>query len=147
MDSAQLVQILLSAVLFLGVWALFRRILQPFIANVEERQARTFGDEHAAVEMRQKTKLLDAEIEELLRQARHEGAVLRDQKIAVAKAEAQRQLEQAEAWASAEFDQGEAEIRKVKERALGEAPGEIDKLSRLVVERALMSGGSQRVVH
>ena len=147
MESAQLIQIVLSAVLFIGVWSMLRRVLQPFIANVEERQARTFGDEHDAVEMRQKTRLLDAEIEELLRQARHDGATVRDAKIAAAKAEAQRQLEAAEAWANAEVEKGEAEILKTKNQAMAEAPAEIEKLARLVVDRALMSGGAERVVH
>lgn len=146
MTAEQLIQIIASALLFLGVWALFRRILVPFIKNVEERQERTFGDEHSAVEKRQKVKVLDAEIEELLRRARLEGAESRDAKVAAAKKEAQQMLESAEAWAAEELKKAEDEVVRVKTRALSEVPSEVEKLSRLVVERALSSGGSN-VMH
>ena len=147
MEKAQLIQILASSGLFLVVWYCFRSILNPFLKNVEERQARTFGDEEAAQEKRQKVKLLDVEIEELLRQARHEGAQVRDAKVAQAKQEAQKVIEQAETWAAAEIENGEDEVAVLKQRALCDVAGEVEKLSRLVVDRALSSGSGSPVVH
>jgi F0F1-type ATP synthase membrane subunit b/b' len=145
MEAAQLVQILCSAGLFLAVWFCLRGVLKPFIANVAERQDRTFGDETAASEMRQKAEVLDVELEDALRRARQEGAQARDARINAAKKEAQSMLEQAEAWAAAEVKKGEEEVARVKQRALAEVPAEVDKLSRLVVERALSSGGPSLV--
>lgn len=147
MEKAQLIQILASSGLFLVVWYCLRSVLKPFLENVEERQARTFGDEDAAVEKRQKAKLLDAEIEELLRQARHEGAQSRDAKVSLAKQEAQKLIDQAEAWASGEIEKGEKEVLSLKQKAMNEVPSEVEKLSRLVVERALSSGKGSPVVH
>ena len=56
-----------SAVIFLCVWAFLSRVLlKPFLALIEEREARTVGDEHSAVEMKKDAKLLQAKAEEEL---------------------------------------------------------------------------------
>ena len=133
-----LIEALASAGTFLFLWAVLGNLVfKPFLALVEEREARTLGDEEAAIEKRQAAKGIQTEIDEKLRAARTEGIALRDERVQQAKQEAQAILDRATELASQELKKAELSIAEVKQKALSDLSAEAEKLSHLVVERAL----------
>ncbi len=140
-------EILASAVTLIALWVIFGHLIfKPFMRLVEEREARTTGDESQAHEKRSQTKALQAKIDEKIREARIQGIMLRDDSVNEAKKEAQAIIDRAADQAAQELKRAEQEIAAVKAKALSELPGEAEKLSKLVVSRALTTDSS-RTVH
>jgi F-type H+-transporting ATPase subunit b len=138
MDQMVIIQAVASAATFCLLWAVLGNLLfKPLFQLLEEREARTSGDEQAAVEKRHESKELAAQIEEKLRIARVDGAQLRDSRVAQAKKEAQEILDRANTHAAEELKRAEKMIAELKAKAMAELPAEVEKLSQLVVSRAL----------
>lgn len=136
-----------SAVIFLCVWAFLSRVLlKPFLALIEEREARTVGDEHSAVEMKKDAKLLQAKAEEELRLCRLAGIEARDARVQAAKEEGQRLVERTSANAAEELKRAQDSIEQLKVQAYREIPAEAEKLADLVLAKALSTEMS-RTVH
>ena len=52
-DSGVIIEIALSAGIFIALWQLLSKLLfEPFLAVIEEREARTVGDEKNAAQVR-----------------------------------------------------------------------------------------------
>ena len=140
-------EIVASAVTLIALWVIFGHLIfKPFMRLIEEREARTTGDETDAQEKRARTKALQAQIEESIRQARVEGILLRDERVNHAKKEAQTIIDRAADQAAQELKKAEQQIAEVKAKAVAEIPAEAEKLSKLVVGRAL-STDSSRTIH
>jgi len=140
-------EIVASAVTLIALWVIFGQLIfKPFMRLIEEREARTTGDESQAQAKRARAKALQAQIEESIRQARVDGILLRDERVNHAKKEAQTIIDRAADQAALELKKAEQEIAEVKAKALAELPGEAEKLSKLVVGRAL-STDSSRTIH
>ncbi|MFN8390466.1 MAG: ATP synthase F0 subunit B [Bdellovibrionota bacterium] len=136
----------LSAATFIVLWiVLGNMVFKPLFQLIEEREARTSGDEQAAVERRQEAKDLAATIEEKLRAARVDGVQLRDARVAQAKREAQAILDRAEESATEELRRAQQMIDDLKARALGELQPEAEKLSQLVVARAIAQNATDTI--
>lgn len=142
-----LVDGLTSAGALLLLWLVVGKgLLQPFFDLVDERENRTSGDEHSAVEKRSEAKALLLEVEDRLREARLAGITARDAIVDRAKAEAQVIVDRASQAAGEELRRAEESIAELKSRAMQELPLESEKLSQLVLSRAL-EGTSASVMH
>ena len=135
-----------SAILFLFVWAFLSRVLlKPFLALIEEREARTVGDEHSAQEMKKEAKALQAKAEEALRLCRLAGIEARDAQVEVAKQEGHRLVERASGAAADELKRAQESILQLKLQAQREIPTEAEKLADLVIAKALSTEMSHTV--
>lgn len=136
--SIQIAEAVSSAVVFIVLWRfLATALFKPFLANYQEREARTVGDEHSASEMKNKTKQLSRRIEEELNGARLEGISLRDEQINAAKVQAQELLDRASAAAQEEIKRASLKVQEMKKRAESELPQEVERLAQLVITKAL----------
>ena len=141
-----LVEMIFSAATFLVLWSVLgNKLFKPYFRLLEEREARTLGDEQLAVEKRHEAKQLAADLEEQLRTARLEGIRRRDERVSKAKAEAQVIVDRAAEQASQELKRAQQQIAELKAKALGELPQEAEKLSKLVVSRALATDTSSTI--
>lgn len=141
-----IVEAVFSATTFLVLWSVLGNVLfKPYIKLLDEREARTSGDEDVAIAKRQEAKSLQAEIEEQLRIARLEGIRTRDERVSAAKREAQVVIDRAAEQAAQELKRAEQSIAELKSKALAELPAEAEKLSKLVVSRALSTNTSNTI--
>lgn len=139
-------EIAASAATFIVLWfVLGHLIFKPFFQLLEEREARTIGDEHSAQEKKIRAKVLEQQVAEKLREARLAGIVQRDERVKIAKTRAQETIDLAAKHASDELARAEEQIAGLKNRALEELAAEAEKLSGLVVTRALASDTSQTI--
>jgi F0F1-type ATP synthase membrane subunit b/b' len=147
LDGPILQHVILSAALFLFVWqVLGRGVFKPFFEVIEEREAKTSGSEDLAHRKRDELKRLNVELAVSLQEARLQGLTSRDELVQRAKLEAQTIRENAMASASEEIALAKVEIERLKLRAQGDLLTEIERISDLLVGRAL-EGPSGRVVH
>ncbi len=142
-----LFEILSSTATFLALWfVLGHLIFKPFFNLIDEREARTVGDEHDAQDIRNRIRIIQAQTDEQLREARVEGIVLRDERVNQAKKEAQVVIDREAQAAAVELKRAEQQIAELKAKAMSELPQEAEKLAKLVVSRALATEGS-RTIH
>ena len=147
MKEAQIIfEIAASAGTFIVLWVVLgHMIFKPFFQLLEEREARTTGDEHAAQEKKNRARMLRQQVDEKLREARLSGITQRDERVKVAKERAQEIVELAMKQAGEQLTLAESQIEALKTRALQDLPGESQKLSDLVISRALASDTSQTI--
>lgn len=133
-------QILISGLIFLGVWGLIGNTLfVPYLSLLSEREDRTVGYEKAAQEKLRDSKIVADQIEAALRSARLRGIKERDALVGEAKARTAKIVEQAKAAADAEIATARTQIEQLKTKARNELGQEADALAGLVVTRALES--------
>lgn len=140
-------QIIVSGCLFLVVWAyLGNYVFKPFFSVLEEREARTSGDEKKAQERVRQSKSLTEKIEEELLAARLEGIRRRDALIEEAKGHANSLLEAGTKESEARIATARAEIESHSVRARSEVTAEAEKLAAVVRQRVL-DVPSDTIVH
>lgn len=136
-----------STATVLVLWyVLGNHVFKPFFALIDEREARTTGDEHDAVDLRNRQRALQAQIEEKLRDARIAGVMMRDDRVNQAKKEGQAIIDREAQQAAIELKKAEAQIAELKAKAQAEVPLEASKLAKLVASRALATEQS-RTIH
>jgi len=141
------IQLGIPALTFITVWYLLgNSVFKPFLANLEEREDRTTGDEKRAAEARQKTAQLHIKLEEQLKIARLEGIRMRDDYAAQAKLEAGRTQDQALQVALKQLDGARAEIETIKAKVRSELQGEAQALSGAILDK-LLRNSAERVIH
>lgn len=137
----------LSAAIFLVIWMVVgNRVFKPFLANLEEREERTKGDEKRAVAARAKAQQLSAKFEEEIKQARLAGIRHRDDYVATAKAEAAKIVEQALDRSMRELDTARAELDALKGKVRTELSQEAQVLSGAILDK-LLRGSGERLIH
>ena len=133
-----LVHVVVSAVLFLLIWQILSRIFfKPVFKVLEEREARTYGDDHGAQRIKDQAQDLTHKIEAQIRIARADGIKKRDEVIAKSEREANKILENGQRKAAARLKEAQLEIHQLKDRAKKELAIETDKLANEVVSRVL----------
>lgn len=143
-----LVQIQISGVIFLLVWAVFGNLVfKPFLDLVAEREEKTVGSTRHAAEKKRESRSLEQKVEEELREARLEGIQQRDKLAEAARKQSQQVLEAADAAAREEIRKAQLEIDELKSRAEQELAQEAAALAELVVKRALTPVSSEHYVH
>lgn len=142
-----LINILAAACLFLVVWGVLGRFLfKPYLALLNEREARTKGDAMLALRKREQSRERRQIIEERLRQARIEGISVRDSKIDEAKIFAQQIVSEAVEEARIQSENTLREIELLRIEAFEQLSNDSQTLSNLIVEK-LTEESSGRVLH
>ncbi|MCB0358104.1 MAG: ATP synthase F0 subunit B [Bdellovibrionales bacterium] len=145
-NAAQLTEILSSAALFLVMWAILGNLIfKPYLAMLEEREARTTGDERRADELAKKAQLVRADVEKELRETSLHGIRLRDERVAAAKAQAQKITDAATERAQRTLESARADIATERERALAALAADADSLAETMLSQALGAGQSHSV--
>lgn len=148
-EQAQIAtEIAASAALFIFVWWFLRgRVFLPYIAVIEEREARTTGDADKA-KAGEKEKLdLQRLINDELREARYEAIQRREEKLKAAKQQANLIAEQANAAAQQELDKSRVAIAQLKAQAEREVQTQVPALAAQIIEQVVSNKGASRVVH
>lgn len=105
-------QVAVSSVLFLILWyVLGHKVFKPFFAVLEQREARTAGDEKLAQETKKEAEQLTSEIDGILAQARLAGISARDSEVMAAREEAKVTLERVKQASDLELEKARASIR------------------------------------
>ena len=132
------IHVVVSAVLFIVIWQILGRLFfKPVLKVLEDREARTLGDEQRAHELKEEAKDLTHHIESQLRVARAEGIRKRDEIIAKAEREAHKILEHGQRQAAAKLKEGQLEIHRLKENAKKELVVETENLAEEAFRRIL----------
>lgn len=147
MDSAFYIDVAGSAGLFILIWAIVGNgVFKPFLALLDEREARTTGDDLKAQDIQSQADNLQFKIDLELKDAALVGIQERDAKVAIAKQEASSILEQASNKAQAELGAARLEIEEVSAGARAELRAEAEVVAGAMLEQVLGSSGG-RVVH
>ena len=148
MISAEiLTQIFLSTGIFLIVWYVVgNNLFKPYLALLDEREAKTSGAERDAEALQEQTIKLNRELDAELRSARVEGISLRDGYVQAAKQTAQEIIDNANDSANLELEKNRHLIEELKANTRGDVPRESEKLAGMVVNRVL-SGDGSRAIH
>lgn len=145
--SADIVEVIGSALLFLFVWQfLARHLFRPYLSLLEEREKRTVGAAYQAERHAAELRALEEEIDQRLHQARLRGITVRDRHLRVAKSQAQEITNSAMAKAERDLAEARRDIERLSEEAEASLGGEVETVSRLVREKALSNVGN-RVLH
>lgn len=147
---SQVVEASVSAGVFVVLWkTLGENYLKPFFDLIEEREARTEGDQGRAREKIQDTRKLEETIESELMESRKEGVRLRETYVAEAKKIAATKISAAKQQSAAEIDSARVEIAELKAKADAELENEVAQLSEELIARIVdqPSSGSSRVFH
>ena len=132
------VHVIVSAIIFIVLWQILARVFfKPVFKVLEEREARTIGDEIKAHELKNEARDLTHYIESQLRVARAEGIKRRDDIIAKSKREANKILEQGQIQTSSRLKAAQSEIHQLKESAKKELALEAEKLADEAFRRIL----------
>ena len=136
--SPFVVHLIVSAIIFILLWQILSRIFfKPVFKVLEEREARTIGDEAQAHDLKNEARDLTHHIEAQLRVARADGIKKRDEIVAKSKREANKILEQGQAQTSSKLKAAQLEIHQLKENAKKELALEAKKLADEAFHRIL----------
>ncbi|MCB0346651.1 MAG: hypothetical protein KDD66_16165 [Bdellovibrionales bacterium] len=139
-----MIEIAASAGLFILLWiVLGNTLFKPYIRLIEEREARTMGDEKRAGEAARETERISNEIKEELRQAALHGIKIRDSHVAEAKAEANQVTEHASNVAAKELTAARKEIAKLVAEARDQINQDAQQVAGAMLDRLLTGSGSQ----
>lgn len=116
---------------------LSRCVLGPYLAHLEEREAKTLGAEMGAQEKQQELKALGVKLADERREARLKGIRVRDEIIARARKEGQELVAAATLRAERELLQLRDEIARMKQQNSGEILHEAEGLSKLFAAQVL----------
>ncbi len=142
-----MIEILSSAGLFILLWTILGNALfKPYIKLLEEREARTMGDEKRAAEAFRESEKVAQEINEELRQAALHGIKIRDSHVAEAKDEANQVVDHASSVAARELEAAREEIAKLVAEAREQINQDAQQVAGAMLDRLLTGSGSQ-VVH
>lgn len=142
-----MIEIAASAGLFILLWVILGNLLfKPYLALLEEREARTVGDERRASEGQREAQRLQGEVNEELRQAALQGIKIRDSHVAEAKQEAAEITEQAAGRAAEAVAEARAEIERQVAAAREQIGQDAEQVAGVMLER-LLSGSATQVVH
>ena len=141
------IQIVLSTGIFLIVWFVVgNNLFKPYLALLDEREARTSGAEKEAAGTSEETVRKTAQLEDELRAGRAEGVATRDEYVRQAKKTAQEITDSASEAADLELEKNRHLIEELKANTRGDIPKEADKLAAVLVDRVL-KGGSSHLIH
>lgn len=141
------IQIALSAGLFLFLWrTLGAGVFRRHFALLEEREARTVGDEARAVAIIKEREALEFTLQQELKSSRVNGIALREELVGRAKLEAEKLTEQARAQAQQKLELAHAEIERLKNAARRELENDTARISASILSRVLETESS-RVIH
>lgn len=140
--------IVFSAILFLVLWNLVGvRCFKPFFEMLEQREAKTVGDERRAKEIKETTVRVEHEIELELHNARVAGVKEREERLQVAKSKAQEITTEASESAQQELAAGRAEIEQLKNKARRDLEQEASGLAKNLVSQILQSESQSTTIH
>jgi F0F1-type ATP synthase membrane subunit b/b' len=136
----------LSAALFVFVWIVIGgKLFKPYLELLIERERRTVGDQHRAIELRDEASQVNLKVESALREARVRGIAKRDDIVSKAKAEAQQLVTKAQNESQDRLERSRSELSVEVERAQREIEKEAGVLSDVVMKRVLSDGTSHTV--
>ena len=140
-----LIQIGLSALLFLLMWAFFGNLVaKPFINIIEQREEKTV-DAFKRIELRKEEIIdLQEELDDERRSAEVAGVSKRDYIISKAKKEAYATLNSAREQATAQVERARTEMAQAETATLAKALPEVRTLARELVDELLRTGDSNK---
>lgn len=139
-------EVLFSAGLFILLWVMLgNNLFKPYLRLLEDREARTSGDEKRALELAEMSEDVRRTIDEELRATRLQGLAARDASVTKSKEDARRITDDASERARVELESARAQIEKVKSRARAELASEAEVLSKTLLSRLLEERGSQTI--
>jgi F0F1-type ATP synthase membrane subunit b/b' len=142
LSAEVLQQIALSAVLFILVWQLVgNQVLKPFFELLEQREARTVGDDKQVIAKKAEVKQLEKTIEEELKKTRVEAAMRRDEKVQHAKKKAQAIITEATSRAEEELKKSEQFITELQAQARKDIVEQSVQLANEVVSKTKFGQG------
>ena len=135
-----------SAGLFIALWVILgNNLFKPYLRLLEDREARTSGDEKRALELNEMSEDVRKSIDDELRGTRLQGLAARDAAVTKAKDEARRITDEASEKARKELDASRAQIEKLKSQARAELASEAQTLATTLRSRLLAERGSQTI--
>lgn len=136
--NSVVIHILVSAGLFIILWQVLGRVFfKPVFKVLEEREARTCGDEEKAHDLKEQARELNHQIEAQLRIAKAEGIRKRDEIIAKAEREANKILDNGHKQAVEKLKEAQLEIKRLRARAKHDLIVETEKLADEAFHRIL----------
>jgi F-type H+-transporting ATPase subunit b len=130
--------VLVQVVIFLALWFLLTRFLfKPFIALLEEREARTEGLKAAAASLTTEVERLRAEYESAIAKANEEGVAVKETILQEARQTRERLLAESRAQAAERLAAVREEIRKEIGKGREQALQEAAAIARQMAEKIL----------
>lgn len=138
--TEMLIQVALSSGLFLLLWAILSRgVFKHFIEVIEEREARTTGDDSQAKDFERDAASLNKQLDNALLDIKISALRARDAITQQADAQATKIIDQAKDQAQAQIAASRAEIASLRARLEAELTTQTDvlasKLAKKVVEQ------------
>lgn len=129
------------------VWAILGNfVFKPYFALLEQREQRTTGDQKRASHFREETKKVQEKIDGELQAARLQGIQVRDERVAKARAEAQRIIDDAMGKAADELAKRRDGIAKLKAQARLDLSREVEIIAQELMKK-VMSSQTKTMVH
>ena len=127
-----------SVVIFIVVWRILARFFfKPIFAVLEEREARTSGDEKTAKELKERNSRLQRTLDEELKNVRLDAIKKRDLAVNLAKEEAAEQLRMQQSRLAAELKAAREQLTVVRQTADRELEAEAVRLAAQTYSRLL----------
>ncbi|MCC6932892.1 MAG: ATP synthase F0 subunit B [Deltaproteobacteria bacterium] len=136
-----------SVIIFLVIWRILaKHFFKPVFEVLEQREARTVGDEHEAKLLTDQDKRAQIELASELKIIRAQAIKKREAIVSEAKQQAAKVLETAHAQAAEELKGARAQITVLREQAKQDLSSEIEKLAAVTYDR-LLSANNTKTLH
>lgn len=136
-----LLQIALSAALFLALWRFLTPFFEQFLQLIDEREERSTFTLEEHMEGRSERKRLNRELEMKRQNQRAHGVKIREDIIEKMKSEGQTAQDAATAKAERELYEFRSELKKLEDRLGRDVEQESTALSQLILERVGKGSG------
>ncbi len=144
--NSAIIDVVCSAGLFITLWVILgNNLFKPYLKLLEDREARTSGDEKRALELSDMSEDVRRSIDEELRGTRLQGLAARDAAVSKSKEEARRIVDDATEQARIELESARGQIEKLKSQARVELAAEAEQLSATLLSRLLAERGTQTI--
>ena len=145
LESIHFIHMAISAAIFLLLWRFVGQgMAKPFFQLIEDREARTIGDEQKARETKALSERITSDIELELHDSRIEGVKHREEQLSLAKEEAGKVLLKAEKEVEVKLEAGRAEIESLSDKARVELNSQVDDLADILYAQVVGKGSSAK---
>ncbi len=148
MTGNSLLQVVLSAALFLALWKFLSPIISEFVEIVIARKDRTERSEDEVFHERAELKELTRELEAKRQEQRARGVKIREEIVDTAKAKTVAAADEARRDAVSELNQFRDELNSLRSKLEREIETESEALSNVIIEKVSAGSGlNAQTVH
>jgi len=148
MTGNSLLQVVLSAALFLALWKFLSPIISEFVEIVIARKDRTERSEDEVFHERAELKELTRELEAKRQEQRARGVKIREEIVETAKAKTVAAADEARRDAVSELNQFRDELNSLRSKLEREIETESEALSNVIIEKVSAGSGlNAQTVH